>query len=98
MDLNEAPMVRVTWHDAQEQAAGWMSHKEMSEAPLATVEEVGYLVTYDTERLVVSRSRVLTHLDEEETGGACIAIPTDWVQSIELLVPKGLLEPSNRTS
>jgi hypothetical protein len=96
MDLNDCPMVRVIWHDAQEQSAGWMDAQAMSESPLATVEEVGILVLVNDERVVVSRSRVLEDLDEGSTGGACIAIPRDWVQSIELLVPAGLLEPSDR--
>ena len=98
MDLKDAPMVKVTWVDAQETNAGWQSLDEMQAAPLAKCQEIGVLIVNDYEKVVVCRSRVVDDGFEEEfedTGGACIAIPKSWVVRIDRLACVGSLQESS---
>lgn len=98
MDLKDAPMVKVTWVDAQETNAGWQSLDEMQATPLAKCQEIGVLIVNDYEKVVVCRSQVIDdgfEKDFEDMGGACIAIPKSWVVRIDRLACVGALkEPS----
>jgi hypothetical protein len=98
MDLKDAPMVKVTWVDAQESNAGWQSLDEMQAAPLAKCQEIGVLIVNDYEKVVVCRSRVIDDgfaEEFEDMGGACIAIPKSWVVRIDRLACVGSLQESS---
>lgn len=81
MDIKETPMVRLTWVDAQESCTGWSTVEEMEASPLATCQEVGWMIVDDSEKVVMMRS----WNDEGQEGGACIAIPQCWVIDKEYL-------------
>jgi hypothetical protein len=74
-DIKKAPMVRVTWLDARDMETGWL--------PLATCQEVGWLVTDTPEKVVVMRSFCVDKDDNH--GGGAIAIPKGWVTKVEYL-------------
>ena len=82
-DIKKAPMVRVTWLDARDMETGWLPIKEIREAPLATCQEVGWLVTDTPEKVVVMRSFCVEKDDNH--GGGAIAIPKGWVTKVEYL-------------
>ena len=44
MDIDKTPMVRVTWLDARDTETGWLDIKDILKAPLATCQEVGWMV------------------------------------------------------
>jgi|TARA_R110002050_G_C8680450_1_gene492903 hypothetical protein len=82
-DITKCPMVRITWLDARDQETGWLSIKEIQEAPLAVCQEVGWMVVENIEKVVIMRSWC-TDKDDNHGGGA-IAIPKGWVTKIEYL-------------
>lgn len=85
MDIDEAPMVRLTWQDALDSDGSWTPIEEIKEHQPAICQEVGWLVHSDVDKVIVMRSRIV---DEElETGGAYIAIPQCWVLKVEELAP-----------
>ena len=43
-DINKIPMVRVTWLAARDTETGWLDIKDVMGAPLATCQEVGWMV------------------------------------------------------
>ena len=83
VDINKIPMVRVSWLDARDTETGWLSYKEIVEAPLARCQEVGWMVVNTKEKIVIMRSWC-TDKDDNHGGGA-IAIPKGWVSKIEYL-------------
>jgi len=83
VDINKIPMVRVSWLDARDTETGWLSYKEIVEAPLAKCQEVGWMVVNTEEKIVIMRSWC-TDKDDNHGGGA-IAIPKGWVSKIEYL-------------
>ena len=83
VDINKIPMVRVSWLDARDTETGWLSYKEIVEAPLARCQEVGWMVVNTKEKIVIMRSWC-TDKDDNHGGGA-IAIPKSWVTRIEYL-------------
>ena len=83
VDINKIPMVRVSWLDARDTETGWLSYKEIVEAPLARCQEVGWMVVNTKEKIVIMRSWC-TDKDDNHGGGA-IAIPKSWVTKIEYL-------------
>ncbi len=83
MDINSVPMVRVTWRDARDTETGWIDIKEIIAAPLATCQEVGWMVVNNDEKVVIMRSWCLDRDDNH--GGGAIAIPKGWVTKIEYL-------------
>ena len=83
MDLDDIPMVRLTWHDAMDAENGWLERSVMEDSSLATCQEVGWLLVDNDEKVVVARSNIVG----EEEGGGCIAIPQSWVLKIEVLEP-----------
>ena len=83
MNIEKVPMVRVTWLDARDMETGWLPIKEIKEAPLATCQEVGWLVTDTLEKIVVMRSFCVDKDDNH--GGGAIAIPKGWIKKIEYL-------------
>ena len=83
VDINKIPMVRVSWLDARDTETGWLSYKEIVEAPLARCQEVGWMVVNTKEEIVIMRSWC-TDKDDNHGGGA-IAIPKSWVTKIEYL-------------
>ena len=86
MDINSVPMVRLTWFDARDTETGWMDIKKVIDAPLATCQEVGWMVTNDSEKIVIMRSYSVCPEDKNDiTGGGAIAIPKDWLKKIEYL-------------
>ncbi len=83
MDINNVPMVRVTWLDARDTETGWIDIKDILVAPLAVCQEVGYLVVNSEEKVVVMRSWCVDRDDNH--GGGAIAIPKGWIKKIEYL-------------
>jgi hypothetical protein len=84
MDINTIPMVRITWEDARDMETGWLDIKDMLSAPLATCQEVGWMIVNNDEKVVMMRSWCLDRDDNH--GGGAIAIPKGWVKKIEYLV------------
>ena len=81
--INKIPMVRVSWLDARDTETGWLSYKEIVEAPLARCQEVGWMIVNTEEKIVMMRSWC-TDKDDNHGGGA-IAIPKSWITKIEYL-------------
>jgi len=73
MDIDNVPMVRVTWLDARDTETGWLSIKEIKNAPLALCQEVGWMVVNNDEKAVIMRSWCVDRDDNH--GGGAIAIP-----------------------
>jgi len=84
MDINTIPMVRITWEDARDMETGWLDIKDMLSAPVATCQEVGWMVVNNEDKVVIMRSWCLDR--EDNHGGGAIAIPKGWVKKIEYLV------------
>jgi len=84
MDISAVPMVRVTWLDARDMETGWLDIKDMLNAPLATCQEVGWMIVNSEDKVVVMRSWCVDRDDNH--GGGAIAIPKGWVKKIEYLV------------
>ncbi len=63
--------------------ANILSAKEIVDAPLATCQEVGWLMVDNKEKIVVMRSWCIDKDDNH--GGGAIAIPKGWVTKIEYL-------------
>ena len=82
-NIENKPMVRVTWLDARDTETGWIAIKDIIAAPLAKCQEVGWLVVNTDHKIVVMRSWC-TDKDDNHGGGA-IAIPKGWVTKIEYL-------------
>jgi hypothetical protein len=86
MDIDKVPMVRVTWLDARDTETGWLDIKKVLDAPLATCQEVGWMVTNNENKIVIMRSFSVCPDDKEDiTGGGAIAIPKSWIVKIEYL-------------
>tara|TARA_R100000541_G_scaffold27785_2_gene37123 strand:+ start:1136 stop:1429 length:294 start_codon:yes stop_codon:yes gene_type:complete len=86
IDIDKTPMVRVTWLDARDTETGWIDIKKVLEAPLAKCQEVGWLVTNNSEKIVIMRSFSVCPEDKEDvSGGGAIAIPKSWIVKIEYL-------------
>ena len=83
MDINSVPMVRLTWEDARDTETGWIDIKDILAAPLATCQEVGWMVVNNDHKVVIMRSWCLDRDDNH--GGGAIAIPKGWVTKIEYL-------------
>lgn len=83
ININSIPMVRLSWDDARDTETGWLSLKEMVNAPLAKCQEVGWMLVKNDEKVVVMRSWCVDQGDNH--GGGCIAIPRGWVTKIEYL-------------
>ena len=85
MDINikKVPMVRVTWLDARDMETGWLSAKEIVDAPLARCQEVGWMITNNDEKVIIMRSWCMDKDDNH--GGGAVAIPKGWVFKIEYL-------------
>ena len=77
-------MVRITWEDARDMETGWLDIKDMLSAPLATCQEVGWMIVNNDEKVVMMRSWCLDR--DGNQGGGAIAIPKGWVKKIEYLV------------
>jgi len=82
-DIKKVPMVRVTWLDARDMETGWLDIKEILDAPLATCQEVGWLVIDNPHKVVIMRSFCIDKDDNH--GGGAIAIPRGWVTKVEYL-------------
>ena len=55
-DINKTPMVRVTWLDARDTETGWLDIKEVTNAPLAVCQEVGWMIHNGEEKIIIMRS------------------------------------------
>ena len=85
-DIQKVPMVRVTWLDARDTETGWIDIKKVLDAPLAKCQEVGWMVTNNSEKIVIMRSFSVCPEDKEDvSGGGAIAIPKGWIVNIEYL-------------
>tara|TARA_R110002096_G_scaffold381686_1_gene575560 strand:+ start:8 stop:304 length:297 start_codon:yes stop_codon:yes gene_type:complete len=85
-DIQKVPMVRVTWLDARDTETGWIDIKKVMDAPLAKCQEVGWMVTNNSEKIVIMRSFSVCPEDKEDvSGGGAIAIPKSWIVNIEYL-------------
>ena len=78
MNINNVPMVRITWLDAKDTETGWLSIKEIMDAPLAVCQEVGYMVVNNDDKIVIMRSWCIDKDDNH--GGGAIAIPRGWLE------------------
>jgi len=84
------PIVKVTWNDAAEQIKIRAINGANPEEHLAVCETVGELVVKDRKALI------LVHHWSDTDGIDILAIPTDWVQKIEVLEKVGdaIIEPT----
>jgi len=84
------PIVKVTWNDAAEQIKIHAINGDNPEEHLAVCETVGELVVKDRKALI------LVHHWSDTDGIDILAIPTDWVQKIEVLEKVGdaIIEPT----
>ena len=84
------PLVKVTWNDAAEQIKIHTLNGANPEEHLAVCETVGELVVKDRKALI------LVHHWSDTDGIDILAIPTDWVQKIEVLEKVGdaIIEPT----
>jgi len=82
-DIKKVPMVRVTWLDARYTESGWLDIKDVMDAPLATCQEVGWLIHNNKEKVIIMRS--YSKDKDDISGGGAIAIPKGWVTKIEYL-------------
>ena len=82
-DIKKVPMVRVTWLDARDTETGWLDIKDVMNAPLATCQEVGWLIHNNKEKVIIMRS--YSKDKDDISGGGAIAIPKSWVTRIEYL-------------
>jgi len=83
MDINNVPMVRVSWMDARDMETGWVEIKDILKAPLASCMEVGWMVVNNDEKVVIMRSWCVDR--DDNNGGGAIAIPKGWIKKIEYL-------------
>jgi len=80
------PLVKVTWHDAQEAGSGWLDLEDCEKAPLAVCTSVGWLLALTSTKIVVAATLSQAASEEPVTqGGDCTAIPRDWAIKIEYL-------------
>ena len=84
MNIDEMPMVRITWMDARDTENGWVSEKDILAAPLARCQDVGWMVVNTDERVVINRSWCHEE-DHDNEGGGATAIPKCCVKKIEYL-------------
>ena len=82
-DIENCPMVRITWLDARDMETGWLPIKDIMDAPLAVCQDVGWMVTNTDDKVVIMRSFCIDKDDNH--GGGAIAIPKGWVTKIEYL-------------
>ena len=84
------PIVKVTWNDAAEQLKIHAINGDDQAEHLAVCETIGELVVKDRKALI------LVHHWSDTDGIDILAIPTDWVQKIEVLEKVGdaILEPT----
>ena len=84
------PIVKVTWNDAAGQIKIHAINGDNPEEHLAVCETIGELVVKDRKALI------LVHHWSDTDGIDILAIPTDWVQKIEVLEKVGdaILEPT----
>ena len=84
------PIVKVTWNDAAEQIKIHAINGDNPEEHLAVCETIGELVVKNPKALI------LVHHWSDTDGIDILAIPTDWVQKIEVLEKVGdaILEPT----
>lgn len=87
MDIDNIPVCRVTWVDAQDSDGNWTDIKDIKNHELATCQDVGWLVHKDETRIVLMRSRIVEKDRELREGGGHIAIPNSWVIKVERLEP-----------
>ena len=83
LEIDKVPMVRITWSDARDTETGWLSIKDILEAPLAICQEVGWMVVNSNEKVVIMRSWCTDQGDNH--GGGATAIPKGWIKKIEYL-------------
>ena len=62
---------------------GWLYIKDILKAPLATCQDVGWMVVNNPEKIVIMRS--YSKDKDDISGGGAIAIPKGWITKIEYL-------------
>ena len=84
------PLVKVTWNDAAEQIKIHAINGDNPVEHLAVCETIGELVVKDRKALI------LVHHWSDTDGIDILAIPTDWVQQIEVFEKVGdaIIEPT----
>lgn len=98
MDIEDIPMVKITWKDAQESDGSWTPVEDILKHDCAICQDVGWMVSNDDNKIIIMRSMIVSNgtLDEPytelEEGSAYIAIPKDWVVDLEVLQPVDLIE------
>jgi len=87
--MSNYPLVKVTWHDAQEGEEGWQDIEKCIETPMAICYSVGWLISRDEEKIVLMATAGKCQTEDKiSSGGDCTAIPANWTTKIEYLVPK----------
>jgi len=81
VDIDEMPIVRLTWQDAKDSDGTWTDIEDILNHEPAVCQEVGWMVYEDDKKVIVMRSRIVG----EEVGGAYITIPKSWVMCLEEL-------------
>lgn len=79
IEIDDCPLVRVTWQDAYDMPDGWAEPEEILSWECATCTDVGYLVYTDEQRVTIMGSW------NGDQGGRVTSIPADWVQKLEYL-------------
>ena len=84
------PIVKVTWNDAAQQIKIHAIDGANPENHLAVCETIGELIVKDRKALI------LVHHWSDTDGIDILAIPTDWVQKMEVLEKVGdaIIEPT----
>lgn len=85
MDINDIPMVKVTWLDAQDSDGSWTDIEDIIDHEPSVCQEIGWLVHKDERKIVIMRSRIVTEDGSINEGGGHIAIPFSWVIKIDEL-------------
>ena len=89
--MSDYPLVRVTWHDAQEGEEGWQDIEKCIDTPMAICYSVGWLISRDEEKIVLMATAGKCQTEDKiSSGGDCTAIPANWTTKIEFLEVKTL--------
>jgi|TARA_Y100000296_G_C5177440_1_gene260951 hypothetical protein len=85
--IDDYPLVKVTWTDAKDGIGGWEDVQEIMKYDLAIVQDVGWMISKNPQKIVIMGSFCLSDEDPQE-GGRYTAIPTKWIQKVEYLEVK----------
>ena len=80
---SKARLAVIHWLDAQDGAGGWTPMAQIFKHKLATVYDVGWIVSEDEEKIIIMGSICWEGADKKELdGGRFCSIPKSWVNKI----------------